>query len=235
MIDVLEWDSSFFKRKIGEMELKDESLAAVKSALQKAKDNAFKYITCKLQNHKIDQSRRLESLGFYLSDIRITWAINSEKFACTISADYPPVIRTATDNDIRALQDIAKSLFSESLFYNDPFFSKEEADSLYQTWISNSVKGEAADIVLYVPEKGFISCKKTTADEGRIVLIGVKEDFRGKSLGRGLMKEAIKWFETQGISRVWVRTQLSNLIAMNFYNKLGFYIKEYDMVYAKIL
>ncbi|MBI4680394.1 MAG: GNAT family N-acetyltransferase [Nitrospirae bacterium] len=132
-------------------------------------------------------------------------------------------------------QDFRIIRFLESRFYNDPFFSKEEADKLYQTWMENSVKKKAADIVFCIPDVGFITCKKNVTNIGEIGLVGVKKDFRGKAVGTALMKEAITWFKSQDINLVSVRTQLKNIDAMNFYLKLGCYVKGYDIVFAKIL
>lgn len=232
MINVLKWDSNFFNRKIGELEVTDKSLCLVEAALKKAKKEAYEYVMCKLKDYNTIQSRHLEFLGFYLSDMGITWAIQIDKFSYTRSNENDHDIRAATDSDIPSIKEIAGPLFRESRFYNDPFYSKEDADKLYDAWIENSVNGDAADIVLYIHKKGFITCKKSPNDKGHIVIIGVTIDQRGKSLGSALIKEALKWFQTQGVNLVSVRTQLKNIDAMNFYSKLGFFIKEYDMVYA---
>jgi dTDP-4-amino-4,6-dideoxy-D-galactose acyltransferase len=235
MINLLKWDSTFFNRKIGELKFTNESFSQIETALEKAKDEAFEYVIYKLQNHHTIHSMHLESLGFYLSDIGIIWAIQVEKIPYIPSIKNNTAIRVAKDSDIPSIKKITKSLFLESRFYNDPFFSKKDADKLYDAWVDNSIKGDAADYVLYSHNKGFITCKKISTKKGNIVLIGVKKDHRGKSLGSTLVKEALKWFQTQGVNLVSVRTQLKNLDAMNFYSKLGFYIKKYDMIYAKII
>lgn len=238
MINELTWDSKFFNRKIGELKVVSESLPQMKYAVERAKKNGFKYIICKIQSQETALIKLLESLGFYLSDIGVIWAVEAKIFLhrnANKNSDNRKSIKTATEKDIPMLKKMVKSLFLESRFYNDPFFSKEEADNMYQTWIENSVKGNIADIVLYIPVKGFITCKKLPLCTGEIVLVGVKKDFRGKGIGTILTQKAIKWFETQGTSVVSVRTQLKNLRAMNFYAQLGFYIKGYDIVFAKIL
>jgi GNAT superfamily N-acetyltransferase len=128
---------------------------------------------------------------------------------------------------------MSASLFTDSRFYHDPFFKK--ADTLFQTWIENSVIGNAADIVYYVPDKGFITCKKANAGTGEIKLIGVRKKFRSQGVGSMLMERALEWFKTHDINVVSVRTQLKNIDAVNFYIKFGFLLKGYDLVYGKIL
>lgn len=238
MITELTWDSQFFKRKMGELKITSESLNQLETIIKKAKDKNFKYIICKIKSQDVVFIKLLEALGFYLSDIGVTWEIDAVKFSfkgvrknSIISAP----IKVATDRDIPWLKKMSGSLFLESRFYSDPFFPKEEADKLYQTWIENSVKGKVADVVFCVPNIGFVTCKKSSVNIGEIILIGIKEDFKGKGVGTLLIEEVVKWFKTQGVNLISVRTQLRNLNAMNFYNKLGFYVKEYDILFAKIL
>lgn len=238
MINELIWDSKFFRKKIGELRVTQESLPQIRTAIEKAKKNGFEYIVCRLQSQHTTLIKILESLGFYLSDIGVVWAIKTEKFSyndINKNSKMRKSIKIAAPKDISMLRKMVKSLFGESRFYNDPFFSKEEANNLYQTWIENSVKGDTADIVLHIPNKGFIVCRKLYPHIGEIVLIGVKKDFRGRGIGTVLTKKAIEWFSTQGINSISVRTQLRNLNAINFYLKSGFYIKGYDIVFAKIL
>jgi len=238
MLYELKWDSTFFNKKIGELKVSTKSLTQLETILNSAQKNGFKYIICKIRSQQTSTIKLLESSGFYLSDIGITWAIEPNKFQyrnMNKNLNTRKSIKIAAEKDIPILKEMVKSLFLESRFYNDPFFSKREADNLYQTWIENSVKGNAADIVLHIIAKGFIVCKKLPLRTGEIVLIGVKKGLRGKGIGTILTEKAIKWFKTQGVKLVTVRTQLKNLNAMNFYAKLGFHVKEYDLIFAKIL
>ncbi|MDH5203052.1 MAG: GNAT family N-acetyltransferase [Nitrospirota bacterium] len=238
MINELTWDSDFFKRRIGELKIVSKSPRKIEFALKNAKLNNFKYIICKIPSQHTALIKTLENLGFYLSDIGVTWAIETDKFLYKDkirSSLIRKSLKIATEKDISMLKKMIKSLFLESRFYSDPFFSKDEADRLYQVWIENSVKGKIADVVFCIPEKGFITCKKSSPTMGEIPLIGIRKDFRGKGLGTIFIDEAIKWFKTQDIHFVSIRTQLKNITAMNFYVKLGFYIKGYDTVFAKAL
>lgn len=237
MVNELIWDSLFFGRKIGELKIPDKKLDHVRSGLQKAKDQGFQYIICKIRSQDTNFIRFLESLGFYLTDIGITWSVKTAEFTFRGSHEDRPLRRSvvaAREEDIPMLKGMAKSLFLESRFYNDPFFSKEEADRLYEAWVENSVRGEAADVVFCLPEKGFVTCREA-GDRGEIVLIGIRKGFRGKGIGTALVEKAMEWFRVQGLVAVSVRTQMKNTEAMNFYLKLGFEIEGYDIVFGKIL
>ncbi len=236
MVKKLVWDSLFFKRNIGELKFPSKKISNLETILEKAKADGFKYIVCKLSPQQISLCGLLESSGFYLSDIGITWSIEIKRFLSgkrSLKTDLH--VRAASDRDIPELQKISRSLFTHSRFYNDPFFTKKEADAFYRKWIENSVTGRAADIVLYIPDKGFVSCKKTRGKKGEIVLIGIKKEFRNKGVGTLLLGEALKWFNGQGVHSVSARTQIRNLDAMNFYSKSCFYLNSFDIVLARML
>ena len=238
MIEELTWDTSLFKKKIGILVPNTGSTAEIESELELAHEAEYKYITCKLNTQDTYIIRNLEFAGFYLTDIGVTWAVETEEFfrkfndEKLISANAAV---TACNEDIPTLKTLITSFFLDSRFYNDPFFSKEEADKLHTVWIENSVKGVAADKVLYIPDVGFITCKISPDKKGSIALIGVKNSYRGKGFGKALIFSSMKWFVSQNLTIVNVKTQLRNIAAMNFYRKQGFFIQGYEMTFGKVL
>lgn len=237
MIEELTWDSKFFKRKMGKLALTAPSQDQIEAAVEKAKGEGFKYLICKIKSQETSLIKVLESSGFYLSDIGVIWSIRTDRFIhkdIYNDSGIRKSIKVASVKDISMLKEIGKSLFTESRFYSDPFFSKKEADRLYRKWIENSVKKETADIVFFIPVKGFVACRQSE-NTGEIILIGVKPRFRGKGIGSSLIGEAMRWFKIRGVDTVSARTQLKNLEAMNFYRSSGFYIKGYDIIFSKIL
>ena len=238
MIKELTWDSALFKRKIGELIPVSRKPSHIKNALKKAKDNDFEYLACRIKSQDTRFFRLLETLGFYLTDIGVILAIMTDSFFqknLQRELKIKKSIKVATCADIPMLKRLVRSLFLESRFYDDPFFTKDEADRLYEAWIENSVKGEAADIVFFIPRIGLLSCRKKGKNSGEIALVGIRKNQRGKGFGSVLVKEAMQWFVNQKILRVSVRTQLKNLEALNFYISLGFLPKAYDIVFGKIL
>ena len=238
MIKELIWDSSLLKKKIGELERVPVKSAQLVSAIEKARADGFQYLVCKLQAPEPRDIRTLEAADFYLTDIGVTLKITADNFGysraeCTEAFRY---IETASILDVQKLKDMSISLFTHSRFYSDPFYSRNEADALYQAWIENSVKGVVADAVFFIPGAGFITCKKnSTAQTGEIALLGIKKKSRSKGHGTALLDKAMRWFRTHDVSEVDVRTQLRNMEAVNFYIKSGFFLKGYDQVYGKII
>lgn len=237
MVKKLHWDSTFFKKQIGELVITSNSFSDIENDIEKADADGFEYIICKPETQKTSLIHILESLHFYLVDIGITLEVETDSFLFE-KHTLPPArqsIKVAIEKDIPELKKVARSLFIDSRFYHDPFFSKKEADSLFQAWIENSVKGITADKVYWIPQKGFVICRKSEGNKGKIMLIGTRKGSRNKGIGTMLMEEVLAWCKTEGLAAVSVRTQLRNINALNFYLKAGFYIKEHDIVFAKIV
>lgn len=239
MLHTLIWDSEFFGKKIGEIHIDPKKLSNVPSVVQKAKNNGFEYIICRLHEQRTSVVKALQLSGFYLSDIGVTWHLDADNTFREIEdkdtfLDLAESIRIAKEYNIPSLQKMITSLFTTSRFYDDPFFSRHEANKLYRKWIENSITGKAADIVFFIPNIGLITCLVKN-DQGEIALIGVKKSARGRGIGVLLLKTALEWFLKNDIYCITARTQLKNTSAMNFYRKLGFIIKGYDLIFSKML
>jgi ribosomal protein S18 acetylase RimI-like enzyme len=228
------WDSNFFGRKIGDVILPPtRSTASIVTDIRRARAAGFAYLSCKVERFDVRLTQALLANGFYLADIGIIWQTPVVITPRGIRSAYTP--RRAEEQDIPALRKIAGSLFIHSRFYQDPFFTRAEADRLFRQWTENAVRGEAANTVLHVPNAGFIACRLSGRKSGDIPLVGVTRKYRGTGIGASLVSAAIAWFQKNDVNTVTVRTQLRNTEAMNFYRSLGFSIKSHDVVFGKIL
>lgn len=227
MISELKWDTNFFGKKIGKLEI-DSSKQDLKELLGEAVVRRYRYLTCRLGAERLKEAQNLASHGFYLTDIGTTWE------RATAGAKNPSIAaRQGTPEDGGIVRHIAKGLLRDGRFYNDPFFSSEEADKLYQAWAENSVKGEAEKVLL-IGEKGFVTCR-ILGSKGEIQLIMVAEGSRSQGIGTALVLNALQWFYEKGIGTVAVRTQASNNGAISLYQKLGFKLKEVDITMGIML
>lgn len=234
MVGLLQWDTDFFKRKIGVLSGDLASPSAVMADLELARAAGFEYLTCRPSVDDAAAIRTLEAAGFYLTDVGVTWSADAAQYLRTAPA-VSPAVRPATPADLPLLSAEAVRLFRRSRFYSDPFFTDAEADRLHVAWLANSVAGTAADVVLITPDAGFVTCKITQDGNGGVPLIGVWEQSRKRGAGRELMTAAVGWFAGRGAPLVRVKTQVKNLRAMNFYHRLGFDLHETDMTMCCIL
>ena len=237
IVRTLPWDSELFQKKIGEIRFDRRKLSRLPGIVQKAQKKGFQYLICRLRTHDTVAVKTLESSGFYLSDIGVIWNRDTRRNVREINkrpALSAKAIRKAGIEDIPLLQKMITAMFVTSRFYSDPFFNRSEANRLYRKWIENSVLGNAADMVFFIPGSGLVSCKKKKRG-GETVLIGVVKQSRGKGIGTLLLKYAIQWFRKNEVNTIRARTQLKNIFAMNFYRQAGFAVAEYDLIFSRIL
>ena len=230
MIAELKWDTEFFRKKIGKL-TNVPSEDEFKKLIRQSYKDGYKYLTCRIVLKKMSDIQILEKYGFYMTDIGATW----EKELSTFNIQHSTFpVREATIKDIPMLKSMVKGLFKDSRFYNDPFFTKKEADKVYQAWIENSLREKTAKTFL-IEDCGFITCKILSKNRGDIPHIGVVPKAQGKGIGTSLMHRALKWFKENGVNTATVRTQANNSMAMNFYNKMGFNVKYADVTMGLIL
>ena len=234
MIEKVEWDSEFFGRKIGGL-TKVPPEKRLKSLIQQAHKKGYKYLLCRLILDKIAEIQVLEKHGFYMTDIGATWEKEiSNKNSKFKIQDSKYSVREAIFEDIPMLKSMVKGLFKDSRFYNDSFFTKGEAEKFYRTWIENLICDKKVK-TFFVEGGGFVTCKKVSGDKGNIPLIGVIARAQSKGVGSSLMCMALKWFKENRMKTVTVRTQVNNITAMNYYNKMGFNVKYADITMGLIL
>jgi len=236
MIEELKWDSKFFGRRMGLLRMPNNDLSQLNAALDLARKQGYEYLLYKQQDASLGGIQQLESVGFRLVDIGVTWQRRLARGDVRVTDEGKMnMASVATEKDIPLLVANMANLFGNSRFYNDPMISRVDADRMHVEWIENSVRGKAADRVFHVPGKGFITCKLAAGGYGEIPLIGVKADCQGIGLGRTLMGVAMSWFVSCGMHSMRVRTQLGNTGAMNFYRKLGLAIDGHDLAMVLVL
>lgn len=84
----------------------------------------------------------------------------------------------------------------------------------------------AVDIAETIPERRIIAyCISSIGrgKEGEIDSIYIEPDFRGKKIGRALMKRALAWFDAEGVRLRTVAVAAGNESAFGFYEKFGFH------------
>jgi dTDP-4-amino-4,6-dideoxy-D-galactose acyltransferase len=178
-------------------------------------------------NH-VETLRQAEKNGFHLTDIRVT-------YECSLSgledrAGQDPDIRMAIQEDLPVLRAMTTSAYRDSRFYYDGHFPQELCDRLYEIWIEKSLSGYAqAVLVKGLPgqPEGFVTCDTLLPEaKGKIELVGVSSNARGRGVGQALIMKSLSWFAAQGLKSVQVVTQGRNIAAQRLYQKCGFLTKE---------
>jgi dTDP-4-amino-4,6-dideoxy-D-galactose acyltransferase len=241
----LDWDSSFFGRKMGALVPAPEwlgrrgeaSLAGdLRHAIAESADDGYEHLMLRVPSTALRMARAAEAAGFRLVDVAVDLAVRVVPGHAKI--DLGLGVRPVTAADIGALQDIAQIAFPLSRFTADPFFTATDADALYREWVANLCGGLAKCVLVAHAQDeavGFTSCAVQPDGSGRIPLIATSDLHRRQGIGRALVESSIAWFAGHGIQRAWVKTQASNYPALALYSRSGFVVAASELTFTTTL
>jgi len=112
-------------------------------------------------------------------------------------------------------EDVAEISQLEKLCFSDPWTYKMLADSFMSSNFYNVLCEEEGKIVGYA---GAV----LVFDEADIALVAVDENYRGKGIGKKLLKNLQKTLKKKGIVKVFLEVRVSNSSAIVLYLKSGF-------------
>jgi dTDP-4-amino-4,6-dideoxy-D-galactose acyltransferase len=220
MIKLLEWDSSFFNRRIGLLDLKSGS-----PNFEDLNDWDLVYIICN------------EDFTLDINKFNRTYSETKVVFSKMIIERKEPIdenISVAKKNDNKKqIYNLALESGKFSRFNLDKKFKRAEFKKLYYKWVDNSFTKEFADAVLvYKFENeiiGFVTYK-ISDDFATIGLIAISPLYQGKGLGRKLINAVEMELVDRHIGELRIPTQFQNAIACEFYMKLGYKIIEKKII-----
>ena len=132
---------------------------------------------------------------------------------------------------------ISQGSFKDSRFYFDENIPDDLSRIFYERWIEESCRGYADFVFVALDREdpcGFISCHLDAKEKvGRIGLIGVQNENRGRGIGAALVARAQSCFSSAGAQKSTVTTQARNIGAQRLYNKLGFRVSRVSLYYHK--
>jgi len=230
---ILEWDSTFFGVTIARVNPNRLDEQTALQVMDWCREKQVRCLYFLADSADVATLRLAEKNGFYLTDIRVTYARSTNGLEARLTMD--PGVRPAFPEDIPALRSISSSSYRDSRFYYDGHFPRETCDRMYATWIEKSLSGYAQAVLVHGPAgqpEGFVTCATTPPDaQGKIDLVGVSDKARGRGIGQILVMESLYWFAAQGITTVQVVTQGRNIPAQRLYQKCGFLTSEVGFWY----
>lgn len=173
--------------------------------------------------------QHLDAGGFQLVSVRVTLA----RPAGSGHGDVRGQIKQATAGDIPALRGIALSAHRDTRFHADSHFDAARSDELYATWIENSVRGYADQVLVAERDDaavGYVTLHTEAPDApaesagrtARIGLFAVHEQYRGQGIGRDLLRSAADTLASAGMTSTSVVTAGRNVAALRLYKSEGF-------------
>jgi ribosomal protein S18 acetylase RimI-like enzyme len=244
ILEERKWDSSFFKRKMGIIYIlqfrlgnNTDLVLLVNKTLNMAKKLSFKHILIRINDLDFSLIRVAELNGFELMDAGIILKTNIDKLKISDIRKNNNV-REMVPSDISFIQSYITDLFHHSYFYRDPFFSGEESDNLFRTWLYNCFNEYSEKVFVYDSDHqavGFVTCSVDENRNGQLPLVGVHNQYSGKGIASSIINSSLHWYLENNIKNIYVKTQGQNKIAINLYIKNGFYFDHLDCTYTKSL
>lgn len=233
----LTWDSEFFGFRIAQVQAKKLNPADTQAVFAwcQANDIRCAYFLAAVDDP--ETIKTVEKAGYHFADARLTMEL--QPLVQQSPAPLPPglAIRPAVLADIPALQVMAGSSYTLSRFYFDPGFPRQRCSELYQWWIEKNCREEFSLVLMASFEKqpaGFISASwDAAAKTGKIGLLGVSAEVRGRGIGQRLMEQCLANLELKGINKVEAVTQMRNIGAQRVNQRAGFIASSVELWYHK--
>jgi dTDP-4-amino-4,6-dideoxy-D-galactose acyltransferase len=226
----LEWDSEFFGRRIANVQDDRPGSSGMPRILEWCVRERIDCLYLLVAADDSDTGRAAQDHGFRLVDIRTT-------LERPLSSDLPAVsaVRPAREDDIPALMEIARTSHTDSRFFHDPGFSRQECERLYAVWIQKSCHG-FADAVLVAEQEskpaGYITCH-SSGGTAQIGLLAVADWARGRGVGRDLVLASLHEFSLRNAPCATVITQGRNVASQRLYQRSGFITRSVELWYHR--
>ncbi|MBN1768076.1 MAG: GNAT family N-acetyltransferase [Prolixibacteraceae bacterium] len=221
--EILEWDSSFFGYPVATIINMQSKWVDVLDVLKKngvylaywqVKPGCDKFSTFAKNNN-----------GLFV-DKKTTYSNSILNYELSMPEHVEIYEEESTNSE---LLDFSVQCGMYSRFKVDQNINNEKFEGLYRLWMETSVAKRMADDVLVYRLNNRIVGVVTVyvkAATGYIGLIGVDEQFRGRGIGKGLIKAAKTYFGKKRIKQIDVITQGLNISACTLYEHADFSIKE---------
>ncbi|MBL7196572.1 MAG: GNAT family N-acetyltransferase [Candidatus Omnitrophica bacterium] len=223
IIEFLKWDSEFFGIKIGKIQL-TESIFQKTEFINEQNQEQYDLIYGFSSSDKTPFGF-WESLGFYLADCTVSLSMKPDfaKYK-NIAYEHCDSLSIEDVNSCYAISDMTARV---SRFYRGPIIGKELTKKLYRKWVDSASDGSFCDhlFVERIESKIVgIHAIKTENNVGAVSLLGVKEGFHGRGIGRRLLGQSFSYWASNmsGVRLIQTKFSISNMPAFGFYIAMGF-------------
>ena len=159
MIQFLEWDSSFFEKKIGRFECDLLTMIKLDTFIKEKSTQNYDLVYLFTNNIEKEVDNYLKKADNHVMDHKVTYAINGE-FQASPESDFIEPYKGSLTND---LLNLALLSGHESRFKKDSLLNPK-FNLLYTQWIEESLSGQLADRVFVAKNAkrmtGFVTVKK---------------------------------------------------------------------------
>ena len=230
------WDTNFFGFSVAEIEgreLDDDSLAA---HLLAARRDGIELVYWRANLGREPVPDLLTRFAGQLVDRRVVYRLPLEEADLGgVSTSGYAVREQQPGPATPELIELAIAAGAFSRFKADRRFPEALFEALYRTWMERSAAREIADVVLVAANQaGSILGMSTISVDGEtatIGLISVRQEARGRGIGRALVASCHRWMADRGVYESRVATQQLNEHACRLYERSGYRIADRSLVY----
>ncbi len=245
LLEELPWDSKIFGTKMAALTYltfsKDynvyEANKFVNWLLSRAQEKGFKFLLSKVNTDNMLSIHSLEGNNFLLVDtlLDFIWQKSENSLGKEEMGNERIKIEEATLNDECELKEIAKKAFMKHFgrYHSDPKIPKDKANSVYEEWISSSLRGYAD--YFYIARidgkvAGYSIWKKPSELEkvnnlslGHYSIASVSENYRGMGIFKALTYAGMKALGRE-VDTIEGPTHINNYPVQKGYISLGWKI-----------
>jgi dTDP-4-amino-4,6-dideoxy-D-galactose acyltransferase len=226
LAEILPWDTDFFGIRIARLAVPHLARDDAESLRSWARAERVACVYALIDAGDVQTSQVMADLGAGVADIRLTMAADPLESSAIPAPDLP--LREATEADLPTLEEIAATSHRDSRFYADARFPRPRVDELYRVWLRNALRG-GDRVVTFDHEgraAGYVTCaisaRGSGASTGRIGLVAVAKEARGRGVGSALLAAVMSDLARAGAATVQVVTQGRNVAAQRAYQRRGF-------------
>lgn len=224
-IQYLSWDSSFFKLKVGKINITSSAFFNSKEFKEKAVEENYDLIYIFNYGNMLNQ-QDLIIAQIELVDIMLTM---SKKFNGNKHKKINYEFKTnLSQQEINDCYFIAEQTSSVSRFYQEKTIGKEKTKELYRKWIDNALVGTHSDGLFMFKDNDTVAgihlVKTDDIDKiGYFTMTGVSPDFKRRGIGRNLWLQSFNYWATdKDIELIKSPFSFQNKDSLNFHLKMGF-------------
>jgi dTDP-4-amino-4,6-dideoxy-D-galactose acyltransferase len=207
----LKWDSAFFNKTVGKLEVSDADLN-LKDLNLKNYDLVYVFSDTPLSN----------TWQEHLIEERLTFALSLDQHQ---GKEYADAVNLSSSKYLPSLIPLCLEAGHQSRFKRDPLL-KDSFTNMYEKWAEKCLNQDTYGFFDYGKLVGFVSFKDNVFD-----LMAVNSEYRSISVASNLFKHACFVLQNKGYRNVVVTTQASNESGIGFFKKQGFKLQKKEFIY----
>lgn len=225
---VLDWDSKHWGFPVARVKGNKLNERSAENVIRWCGEHKVRCLYFAADGTCAETLQAVKNNGFRFVDVRVDMQVGAS--SVTLPTRNDGECREARQEDLSALERLARTAHVDTRFFKDTGFDRKKAAKFYALWIARdflenkvfaATTADAPRSVL-----GYATANMANNETGRIGLVAVSPAARGRGLGHLLVKNTVAWCQSRGAKGVRVATQGTNVAALRLYESCGFRVAE---------